>query len=141
MGQAHWMTRALCGSLACFQRFLRYSPRADNKEVIGRIQYDPEHIQEWIVREPVSNQNQKSPRLRVAVVLLFSIANTFLEIAPLTYIIGLSVYLDCVRRNSLDVDAGQFDIRNIFIFFWSYTSFCICVYCLLISFSSCKQEE
>jgi hypothetical protein len=65
----------------------------------------------------------------------------FLDIALLTYVVGLGVYLGCVWQSSLDVDAGQSDIHNIFISFCSYTGFCIFLYSLMSFSNHYKREE
>jgi hypothetical protein len=67
---------------------------------------------------------------RLSAVLLFSISRAFFDYALVAYIIGLGTYLGFVWQNHLDVQAGHFDSRNIFIVFMAYGGFCICIYCL-----------
>lgn len=67
---------------------------------------------------------------RLSAVLLFSISRAFFDYALVAYIIGLGTYLGFVWQNHLDVQAGYFDSRNIFIVFMVYGGFCICIYCL-----------
>jgi hypothetical protein len=67
---------------------------------------------------------------RLSAVLLFSISRAFFDYALVAYIIGLGTYLGFVWQYSLDVQAGPFDSRNIFIVFMVYGGFCICIYCL-----------
>jgi hypothetical protein len=108
------------------------------QRVIGRLLWEErKSIELWMIRE----SEQGFPILRLSVVFLFSTTRIFLDIALLTYIIGLGVYLGCVWQSSLDVDAGQSDIHNIFISFCSYTGFCIFLYFLMSFSNHYKREE
>jgi hypothetical protein len=56
-------------------------------------------------------------------------------------VISLGVHLGFVWQNSLDVDAGHFDSRNIFIVFYIYASFCICLYYLVAYVNPYERKE
>jgi hypothetical protein len=165
--KVHWIARALW-IVSMLSAFFSVFSACRQQRVIGRIQHeDPQYIQEWMIAEsephstprkstsPKGSTSPKTtgestpsckatdpfPKPRISVVLLLSVSRTFLDIALWTYIIGLAVYLGCVWRNNLDADATQFDIRNICIFFWTYTAFCIFAYSLLKSLSSYRPED
>lgn len=78
---------------------------------------------------------------RLFVVILLSSSKAALGYALMTYVIGLGVYLGIVWQNNLDVDAGHFDSRNIFIVFLIYTVFGICAYVGLTLHNSCLDER
>jgi hypothetical protein len=64
---------------------------------------------------------------RLPLVLLLCAPKTFLDYAIVAYVLGLGVYLGFVWQNSLDVDAGHNDSRNIFIVFLIFTCFYFCI--------------
>ena len=100
------------------------------QRAIGSLLWeDRKSVKEWLTGKP--EDDQKFPILRLSVVLLLSISKAFLDCALVTYVIGLGVYLGFVWQKNLDVDAGDFDSRNLFIVFWIYAGFCICLYYLL----------
>jgi hypothetical protein len=145
--QVHWITRALW-VVSMLSAFLSVLLVCKQQRFIGRVIIDEQKYKnnskyERKFKEKMGECADKVRIPRLSVVFLLCVSKTFLDYAIGAYVLGLGVYLGFVWHNSLDVDTGRYDSRNIFIVFLIYTCFCIFILFLVgapYQWEECRKE-
>jgi hypothetical protein len=139
ISQVHWITRALW-TLSILSAILSILFACKQQRFIGNLFFAGEPGTRKLDRYKASlcedDPRRKFPIPRLPVVLFLSGSKTFLYYALATYVSGFGVYLGSIWKNDLDVDAGPFDDRNIFIAFLACIIFCLCIYFILDCYST-----